>query len=223
MAKAIGADSRPNSEGLRPMFIRWRAVEVLFSEPLAVKDYSERIANRFESEPSIIQTYTPQEIVKYINTLVALRVAIVNRSNVVNGARVREYVRKPVIPAPVSQLLQQIGRVKNSRLGYEYQPSCDLEVLSPADFEIVSNKLERMGELGLGEPGYTLPRDEEGDPQFMSLQVGELITTSDEKCHDSQAMLAAFYHISQKGHFCEPLLSFGDSEFYRRRVDELIR
>lgn len=220
-----GIASQPSKDEVRSTYRKWIVVSVKFVSPAIVSDYSERIAERFNSEPSIREEYTGEEIVKYLNTLLAIRIAKVNGESSLNGGlRARMYPPHPVIPAPFSALLEQVGDVKFSRMGYEYSPVMgELEILGPDEFTQVSNKLERMAEFGLGEPATSYPRDVNGDPQFMSIQVNDDVVTSDDKVHYSQAQLAAFYHIQQDKPITLPLLTFGDVATMRRRVDEFIR
>lgn len=216
--------SQVNSNDGFSTYKTWRTVTVQVLAPLAIVDYAKRIVERFNSEPSVSLGYDVDTLVKYFNTLVSIRVSRVRGDSRVGNNGIRNYPIHPTIPSPVATYLQQLGLVKFPRMGYEYLPiATELDILEPEEFVNVSYSLFRMPEFGLGQITTEFPRDEKGDPQFMSIEVDTEVVTSDPQVHYSQAQLAAFYTVKQQGSVAAPLLTFGDVNIMRRRVDEFIR
>lgn len=215
-------------EGLKPTYLDWHVVPVTFKSPKLVNEYSHLLSQRLNFSFSVRRNFDEDEICKYFNTLLALRVSYVRQQNLLNATKQydrRMYSEAVTVPAVLNVLLNQVGRVVDDELGIEIIPTIanELPLLDPKRFNEMSAELRDL--RAIGEAYATvLPRDRKGDPLFMSLSMAhEQVVGRDPKVHPTQVFLGAFFEAEMTDAVLTPLLDFASVNSLRRVVGNVIK
>lgn len=214
-------------DGLTPTYRKWRVVKVHFSEPVLVRDYAELLSERLAFSVSVKRSFDPEELVEYFTTLVALRISYVNNARFIDAERTldrRMYNDSVTVPDIINVILNQVGRVVDQELGYEVIPVMDkTPLLEPKRFNQLSIELRDLRALGVAY-SMVLPRDRQGDPLFMTLQLADnVVVGSDPKVHPTQVFLGAFFKATQEDAVIQPLLDFAEVSSLRRIIGNVVR
>lgn len=215
-------------EGLKPMYIRWRVVPVTFKSPKLVSEYSHLLVQRLNFSFPAHREFDEDEVCKYFNTLLALRISYVRQQRYLNATKTYDrlrYTEAVTVPAVMNVLLNQVGRVVDDELGIEVIPvtADELPLLDPERFNQMSVELRDL--RAIGETYATvLPRDRKGDPLFMSLSMAnEQVVGRDPKVHPTQVFLGAFFEAEITDAVLSPLLDFASVASLRRVIGNVIK
>lgn len=166
---------------------------------------------------------TEEEIVKYLKTLVYLRVDIANGSSSKNLTSYKTLRKHVSIPVLVYQLLVQIGPAVDRDYMIRFIPSYSIDgkdLLSLEDLQRVSDEMMGLENHGL-KLVFGIPKEEEGDLDFMAMSHVEDVVKSYKKSHPVVGFYASFFaqqELSQlTGAFCRIHYGYeSDYEVYLR-------
>lgn len=214
-------------EGLKPTYLSWHIVPVVFTSPKLVNEYSHLLAQRLNFSFPVPRNYNEDEVAKYLNTLLAIRISYVRQQKFLTSKKYDrfQYSEAVTVPAVFNVLLNQVGRVVDDELGIELIPAIadELPLLDSKRFNQMSIELRDL--RAIGETYATvLPRDRKGDSLFMSLSMeDEHVVGRDPKVHPTQVFLGAFYEAVVTDDVVKPLLSFASVDSLRRVVGNVIK
>jgi len=136
-----------------------------------------------------------EEILRYLKTLTAIRVSLVrgDQSKAMAGYnRLARYLSVPVMPY---QALISMGIAIDRDYSIKFQPVYSIDskdLLSPDDMERISDIMLRLEPNGF-KIVQGVPRDVEGELDFMALSHVEDIVKGYRKSHPVYGFLAAFF------------------------------
>lgn len=194
------------------------------------------LAEKLLSELNRVSPYTGyapvadlevEDIRKYLNTLVWLRVNHVRGCSDKLVASYRAVSRHLAIPVLMYQLLICIGHAYDKDYNLAFEPVCNFtkdEVLSPDEMEAVSSLLRQFSDSGI-KVVFGMPRSEEGELDFMAMCHVEDEVVSYRRSHPVFGFIASFF--SQKelnaitGTMCRVV--YGYETDFKYQVDALMR
>lgn len=147
----------------------------------------------------LLRDVSDEDVRKYINTLVFLRVSHVNgvRNEIVSG--LLPFYRRCAVPVLVYQLTIGIGEANDRDYGLLFVPELKMDVediLNPERFGRISSVMFSLQNNGFKVVGG-LPNDREGELAFMAMQHVQQTVTSYRKDHPVYGFLAAFFTQEQ--------------------------
>lgn len=162
---------------------------------------------------------TIDEIEKYLNSLLVLRI------NITNGNRVNRFITNQLnIPALFGLTLLQIGRVFDKDFGISLEPkvSDSIQVLSEEELIDISLKFQIFEDFGF-ELVRGIPKEITGSPDFMYFSFSEdSILRHNKEAHPGYAVLAAFFELKQLDSVLTHRISYGLIEEYAMTLQTLI-
>lgn len=191
----------------------------------ALKDYAEALVDNLNATTLVKgDGFTTDQMVKYLNTLLYLRILIVNRDP--SRKRWLDRVPYPTIPAFFAVFLANVGIARDQTLGIEIIPEFGgsaEDVLEPQEFQDFSYELARFDKAGL-EYAKVFPRGIDGSWDLMTMQLiqGE-IRNQDGKAHVIYALLGSLYTQSITEGVLLPRVTYGRVDRFRSLVAELAR
>lgn len=186
------------------------------------------VDNLINADTSITGNITTTMMVKYLNTLLLLRIQTVTRDN--KRFQYLDQTPMPTVPAFFSVFLENVGLVRDSLLGVELYPSFGGDVspegghvLEPIGFSAFSRTLARFERAGF-EFTTRLPRDVKGSWELMSMQMiqGEL-RNHDGKSHKVYALLSSMYDQVLTEGVLLPRVSYGPTSRFGGLVKEFAK
>lgn len=191
----------------------------------ALRDYAEALVDNLNSTTLVkSRGFTTDQMVKYLNTLLYLRILTVNRDQ--TRSRWLDKVPYPTVPAFFSVFLENVGIARDQTLGIEIIPkfggSAD-DILEPDEFQRMSYELARFDKAGF-EYASTLPRGIHGSWDLMTMQLiqGE-VRNQDGKAHVVYALLGSLYTQSITEGVLLPRVTYGSVDRFRGLVAQLAR
>lgn len=191
----------------------------------ALRDYAEALVDNLNATTLVRgEGFTTDQMVKYLNTLLYLRILQVNRDSSRN--RWLDRVPHPTVPAFFSIFLENVGIARDQMLGIELIPEfggSTEDVLEPQEFQRFSYELARFDRAGF-EYATTLPRGVDGSWDLMSMQLieGE-IRNHDGKAHVAYALLGSLYTQTITEGVLLPRVTYGRVDRFRGLVAQLAR
>lgn len=191
----------------------------------ALKDYAEALVDNLNATTLVRgEGLTTDQMVRYLNTLLYLRILMVNHDS--QRHRWLDLVPYPTIPAFFAVFLESVGIARDLTLGIEIVPEFGgsaEDVMEPQEFRAFSNQLARFSKAGF-EYAETFPRDIEGSWDLMSMQLihGE-IRNHDGKAHVIYALLASLYTQTITEGVLLPRVTYGRVDRFRGLIAELAR
>lgn len=191
----------------------------------ALKDYAEALVDNLNATTLVRgDGFTTDQMVKYLNTLLYLRILTVNHDHLRHSWL--DQVPYPTVPAFFAVFLENVGVVRDQTLGIEIVPEFGgsaEDVLEPQEFKHFSYELARFGKAGL-EYATALPRSVEGSWDLMTMQLiqGE-IRNQDGKAHVVYALLASLYTQTITEGVLLPRVTYGRVDRFRGLVAELAK
>lgn len=191
----------------------------------ALRDYAEALVDNLNATTLVRgEGLTTDQMVKYLNTLLYLRILTVKRDHSRN--RWLDQVPYPTVPAFFAVFLENVGVARDQTLGIEIVPEFGgsaEDVLEPQEFRRLSYELARFGKAGF-EYATALPRGVEGSWDLMTMQLiqGE-IRNQDGKAHVIYALLGSLYTQTITEGVLLPRVTYGRVDRFRGLVAELAR
>lgn len=191
----------------------------------ALRDYAEALVDNLNATTLVRGGgFDTDQMVKYLNTLLHLRILTVNRNNA--RSRWLDRVPYPTVPAFFAVFLENVGIVRDQTLGIEIVPEfggSTEDVLEPQEFQRLSYELARFDKAGF-EYASTLPRGINGSWDLMTMQLiqGE-IRNQDGKAHVVYALLGSLYTQSITEGVLLPRVTYGRVDRFRGLVAQLAR
>lgn len=206
--------------------VEFQRVSVEFSVNTEIlRQYAEALVDNLQnSDTSIASVIDTELMVKYLNTLLKLRIDTVNRSK--DRYAYLDACPMPTVPAFFSVYLENVGQARDTTIGVDLFPifkgSSD-DVLDVASFQRVSNSLARFGRAGF-EFTTRLPRDVKGSWELMSMQaLNDEIRNHDGKAHLVYALLASLVGQTITETVLLPRVSYGQTGRFAGLVKEFAR
>jgi hypothetical protein len=137
----------------------------------------------------------PTDILKYLKTLVWLRVCHVNQNFGEVGAPYKRLMRTLEVPVLPYQLLIAIGETYDHDYAIRFVPEYSIEsadLLSPSEMRALSEVMLTLRVIGFASV-TGLPRDPEGDLAFMALSHVENFVSGYRNDHPVYGFLASFF------------------------------
>lgn len=191
----------------------------------ALRDYAEALVDNLNATTLVRGGgFNTDQMVKYLNTLLYLRILTVNREH--SRSRWLDRVPYPTVPAFFAVFLENVGIARDHTLGIEIVPEfggSDEDVLEPQEFQRLSYELARFDKAGF-EYASTLPRGINGSWDLMTMQLiqGE-IRNQDGKAHVVYALLGSLYTQSITEGVLLPRVTYGRVDRFRGLVAQLAR
>lgn len=187
-------------------------VEVDFNSEVLLT-YSEELFNNINMAVSLKGgnfMIEEEEFMKYINTIIKMRIDYVRGYRVMCGPTERF-----VVPAFLSLVLSNIGRARHLDYGIELVPKLvgDLKGQvfdKQADFMTVSNALRLLRGIGLEyAEGYS--RDKEGSFDFMTMTlIDGIVRNISKEPHPVYALLSATLNVRGIESVLSPRITYGN-------------
>jgi len=181
-----------------PTPVNYEQVDVSISASSPVfASYIKALYEEMESEVGLSggrMSFTQEELVKYVSTLIATRVDYVNGTSPL--FHFKEKIR---VPAFLSVALEQVGKVEVPEQGLSLKPVClisKLELMDLGQVEQMSRKLAQLERLGFRFAlGYS--REKSGEVSFMTMELLEDWVMSDSMDqHPIMALFASFFSVT---------------------------
>lgn len=182
-------DKKPTLEGGLEIQAQFTSSELL--KQLG-SSYADEVA-RLNTSGSLIYDQLDDELMfKYFNTLVWMRIAYIRNDKTFSPYR--EASQFIVVPVLAYQLIISIGKVHDGEWNIHITPSYTTDgddILSIDELTRVSSLLRGLENNGLKQV-TGLPRDKQGDLEFMVMQHINDKVTSHQVSHPVYGFLAAF-------------------------------
>lgn len=136
-----------------------------------------------------------EEILDYLKTLIFIRVSLVNGDYGKAFAGYTNLAKHLAIPVMLYQCLISMGIATDRDFGIRFNPVYSIdskELLSPEQMMEISDIMTRLEPNGL-KVVYGVPRDPEGEIDFMALSHVEDVVRSYRRSHPVYGFLAAFF------------------------------
>jgi hypothetical protein len=173
------------------------------SVEMAPSKLLERLASELDSDMRRIANLTgmsdagvgPEEILNYLKTLIFIRVSLVNGDY---GKALQGYTnlaKHLSVPVMLYQCLIAMGIAIDRDFGIRFNPVYSIdskELLSPEQMAEISDIMVRLEPNGL-KIVEGVPRDPEGEIDFMALSHVEDVVRSYRRSHPVYGFLAAFF------------------------------
>lgn len=166
-----------------------------------------------------------RDIERYLNTLTWMRVCAVNSSTDKSWSAYKTLSRYVAIPVLMYQLLLCIGRAYDRDFNLEFYPAYNVtqdDILSPEEMDKVSSLFRQFEQSGI-KVVYGIPRNPEGELEFMAMSHVEEEVLSYKRSHPVYGFLAAFFRQQAfneiTGNMCRVL--YGYESDYRFSIDAL--
>lgn len=167
-----------------------------------------------------------EDVLKAFKTLIYLRVNTVNHVNSETFNKYRNVCRHFAVPVLVYQLLIPIGIAYDRDYSIEFVPEAKIagdDLLAPQEMMALSDAFRRLENYGF-KVVYGIPKDENGELQFMAMShVSDAVMSYRTKDHPVYGFLASFF-TQQKlnevtGSMCRILYGYeSDYKWYIRRL-----
>lgn len=135
------------------------------------------------------------DILKYLHTLIWLRVCYVNNDQSKSYAKYKYMAKHLEVPVLAYQLLVAIGEAYDKDYSIRFLPEYSVEsehLLSPDEMLTLSDLFCTMREIGFASVKGT-PRDTSGELDFMAMCHVEGVVTSYRDTHPVYGFLASFF------------------------------
>lgn len=162
------------------------------------------------------------DILKYLCTLIWMRVQYVSGGDKAFSTY-RTYYQRLAVPVVMSQLLMSMGEAIDRDFGLTFIPTYSIEaekLLPPDEMLALSDIFMSLESHGL-KLVYGLPKDVNGELDFMALSSVEGVVRSYHRGHPVYGFLAAFFEQQQlnaiTGNMCRVIYGYrSDYEAYLR-------
>jgi hypothetical protein len=138
---------------------------------------------------------TVNDILKYIITLIWMRVCHVNSDFSKSYARYRSMAKRVEVPALVYQLMICIGEAFDRDFSLKFLPRYSVDsamLLSPDELQALSDTMLSLRDIGFASV-TGLPRTTEGELDFMAMCHVEEVVKSYRDSHPVYGFLASFF------------------------------
>lgn len=200
-------------------------VELAPSELLnhLAKSYHYEIQRLNTARAGVIDELSVDDVFKYINTLIYMRVGKINHE--LSPSYLRLY-RRVVVPVMVYQLSISIGEVQDDDYGINLFPAYTVngdEILSADSMLDISDRLQMLETNGLAQV-QGLPNDVSGDIEFMVMQYVNDEVLSYRKSHPVYGFLSAFFTRRMSEEITQGIsrIYYGDVNTYRTQLAKVL-
>jgi hypothetical protein len=173
-----------------------------------------------------VSELTSEDIAKYLRTLLWLRVCTVLDSADKLANQYRPLKKTLAIPVLMYQLLICIGKAYDSDFNLEFVPACSIteeDLLGPDDMAGLSRLFRSFENSGM-KVVYGVPKDAEGELDFMAMSHVDDVVLSYKRSHPSYGFLASFVR-QKKLNEVTGLMSrviYGYESDYKYQLDSLL-
>lgn len=165
---------------------------------------------------------TEEQVVKYCNTLFALRVDSIERTKDYKNKALYKSLR---VPALMALVFAAIGKVHDREIGFTLIPVHSLpkkDYMSDEELEKISYQLANLEDLGFVMI-EGLPRDQKGNPDFMYFNITkDTITRHNSSAPSSLAILTSFFDTLQLKATLTQTVDYGTTTMYDELLSNLI-
>lgn len=211
--------------GFKPIVEATIKVTVELTPSVLLEKLAKEIHSEFEriapyAGYKAVENLGPDDFLKYLKTLVWLRCGrVLNEEKATRPYR--SLYRMVAVPVLAYQLMISIGEAIDRDFGIKFIPAYSIgaeDILAPEEVEAISDLFSRFENHGL-KVVYGLPRDTEGELDFMAMCSVEGIVRSYRKSHPVYGFLAAFFEQKKlnevTGMMCKTLYGYhSDYELY---------
>lgn len=161
---------------------------------------------------------------KYFLTLMWIRARMVNGQSIKAYSQLKRLLTIPVV---VYQIIIKVGLVKDEDLGLQLLPTVTVEgdsLLSASEMLHISDKLSNLESLGLALV-HGLPRNPDGDLDFMAMQVIDNQVLSYRKSHPVYGFLAHFLEMKRTSDTLQGVtrVFYGSTDDFDLQVSRALR
>lgn len=167
------------------------------------------------------------DIRKYLYTLVWLRCERVNHSLSQSFKAYKALEKRVAVPVMAYQLLLSIGRCVDRDFSIEFLPAYSIsekDLLAPTELAAVSEIMTRLESNGM-KVVYGLPKEEDGELDFMALCHVEETVVGYRQSHPVYGFLASFFEQKKlnevTGMMCRVI--YGYDTDYAMQITQIFR
>lgn len=187
------------------------------------KCYHLEIQRLNTSQVNLINELSVDDVFKYFNTLIYMRVGRINHEL---SPEFNKVYRRVVVPTMVYQLARAIGEVFDSEYGIRMFPGYTVksdEILSVDSMLDISDRLKMLQTNGLSQVDG-LPNESDGDLDFMVMNYVDGDIFSYRRSHPTFGFLSAFFkrRMSQEITLGMTRIFYGDVETYKASLMNVI-
>lgn len=164
------------------------------------------------------------DIRRYLNTLIWMRVNHVNDIHDKTVSSYRKLYRYLAVPVLPYQLLLSIGKAFDKDYNLAFVPACSFtqdDILSPDEMDAISSIFRQF--QGSVKVVFGLPNDSEGELDFMTMCHVKDEIVSYRKCHPVYGFLASFFKQKElnsiTGMMCR--IVYGYETDFKYQIDAL--
>lgn len=175
--------------------------------------------NQAASIKGVAIPFTEEELSKYVDALICIRVKYVN------GERVKVVPQDNIaVPSFLSLVLSNLGLARDTSLGLELYPALEGNV-PEIDYDLVhrvSRAVRLLSNLGIEyAEGYTRSRD--GSYEFMSMTlIGDYVLSWTNQSHPVYALLASSVGVSGIEAVLSPRINYGSVDHMQSLMRHLV-
>lgn len=217
---------------LKPVSASCVEVEVQFEEGALMHSLAEELYSEFErmspyADYQPIRNLTSDDILKYLCTLLWMRVSDVNRATDKTWALYRPSVRAYAVPVLFYQILAGIGICYDRDFNLMFIPAYTIsqdKLLSPEEMKSLSRLFRQFEDSGM-KVVFGIPKSQDGELDFMAMSHVTAEVTSYRKSHPVYGFLASFVAEQQLNEVTGQMsrIVYGHDTDYKARLGALIR